>query len=77
MQNKGSGIGNSSVTGTENVSLSATGSDDVGGTKVEFYAAGSKLGENSSASYTWSDPVTSAQNDTRLYSAKALDAGTM
>ena len=57
-----------------NVTLSASASDNVGVTKVEFYEGANKLGEDSSSSYSFSDPLSSTQNGTRRYSARAYDA---
>jgi PKD repeat protein len=64
----------SSVTVAGNVTLSATATDAVGVTKVMFFAGSTQIGEDTSAPYTWSDPITRAQNGERSYSAKALDA---
>lgn len=64
----------SSVTTAGNVTLSAPATDAVGVTKVVFFQGSTQLGEDTSAPYTWSDPLTRAQNGTRSYSAKAFDA---
>jgi len=67
-------VGPSSVTSAGNVTLSASASDNVGVTKVEFYQGATKLGEDSSSPYSFSDSLSSAQNGTKLYSARAYDA---
>ncbi|MDK2012008.1 MULTISPECIES: glycosyl hydrolase family 18 protein [unclassified Deinococcus] len=62
------------VTAAGNVTLSAAASDNVGVSKVEFYAGGTLLGTDTTAPYSWTDAVTSAQNGTRTYAARAFDA---
>jgi PKD repeat protein len=64
----------SSVTSTGNISLSATATDAVGVTKVVFFEGSTQIGEDTTTPYTWSDPVTSTQNGSRNYTAKAFDA---
>jgi chitinase len=64
----------SSLTSTGNVTLSATATDAVGVVKVMFFEGSTQIGEDTSAPYTWSDPLTSAQNGTRNYTARAFDA---
>lgn len=61
------------VTAAGNVSLSATASDNVGVSKVEFYQGTRLLGTDMGAPYTWSDAVTASDNGSRAYSAKAYD----
>jgi len=63
-----------SVTTAGNVSLSASASDNVGVSKVEFYQGSTLLSTDTTAPYTASEAVTSAQNGTRSYTAKAFDA---
>lgn len=62
------------VTVAGNVSLTATATDDVGVTKVEFYEGSSKLGEDASAPYQLSVPVTRTGNGAHTYTATAYDA---
>jgi len=64
----------SSVTTAGNISLSASASDNVGVSKVEFYQGTTLLSTDTTAPYTASEAVTSAQNGTRSYTAKAFDA---
>lgn len=64
----------SSVTAAGNVTLSATASDNVGVTKVEFYQGTTLLGTDTTAPYSATEAVTSANNGTRSYTAKAFDA---
>lgn len=56
------------------VNLTATVSDNVGVTAVEFYRGTQKIGEDREAPYTATDRVTSAQNGTLTYRAVARDA---
>ncbi|MDL2342725.1 Ig-like domain-containing protein [Deinococcus sp. MIMF12] len=56
------------------VNLTATVSDNVGVTLVEFYRGTEKIGEDRETPYTATDTVTSAQNGTLTYRAVALDA---
>ena len=63
-----------SVTAAGTVSLSATASDNVGVSKVEFYRGSTLLSTDTTAPYTGSDSVTSANNGTVTYTAKAFDA---
>ncbi|GGS01555.1 Ig-like domain-containing protein [Deinococcus sedimenti] len=62
------------VTAAGNVTLSATASDNVGVTRVEFYQGATLLATDTTAPYSASEAVTSAQNGTRTYTAKAFDA---
>ncbi|MFC6663273.1 Ig-like domain-containing protein [Deinococcus multiflagellatus] len=64
----------STVTSAGAVSLSASATDNVGVTKVEFYQGSTLLGTDTSAPYTASETVSSANNGTRTYTAKAFDA---
>ncbi|WP_395807598.1 Ig-like domain-containing protein [Archangium minus] len=60
------------VTGT--VVLSASATDNVRVTRVEFYDEGSLLGSDTTAPYTWSWNTTSLPNGSRTLSVKAHDA---
>ncbi|AZI45094.1 hypothetical protein EHF33_19645 (plasmid) [Deinococcus psychrotolerans] len=64
----------SSVTTVGNVTLSASASDNVGVSKVEFYSGTTLLNTDTTAPYTASEAVTSAQNGTRSYTAKTFKA---
>lgn len=56
------------------VTLSATAADDVAVAKVEFFRDGSKLGEDTSAPYSFAPPAfTSADVGSVSYSARAVD----
>ena len=63
-----------SVTAAGNITLTATAIDNVGVTKVEFYEAATKLGEDTSSPYTQVVGLTFADNGTKSYTAKAFDA---
>ena len=63
-----------SVTAAGTVSLSATASDNVGVTKVEFYRGTTLLSTDTTSPFTASDSVTGANNGTVTYTAKAFDA---
>jgi hypothetical protein len=60
------------VSGT--VSMTATASDAVGVTKVEFYQGATKLGEDLSSPYAYSWDSTTVANGNYSLTAKALDA---
>jgi len=64
-----------SITGPTTLTLTATASDDKGVAKVEFYDGTTKLGEKTTAPYTWdlSFPDTEANNGSKSYTAKAFD----
>jgi Bacterial Ig domain/Bacterial Ig-like domain len=64
------------ITTAGSITLTATASDNVGVTKVEFYDGTSKLGEDSSAGdgFTQAVPLTSSSNGSKSYTAKAFDA---
>ncbi|MVN89455.1 chitinase [Deinococcus sp. HMF7620] len=62
------------VTSAGTVTLTATASDNVGVTKVEFYQGTRLLSTDTTAPFTASEAVTSANNGSRSYSAKAFDA---
>jgi Bacterial Ig domain len=56
------------------LALTATASDNLAVTKVEFYRGESKIAEDSSAPYEASINITSSDNGTLKLSAKAYDA---
>lgn len=62
------------VTTAGNVTLSASASDNVGVTKVEFYDGGTLLNTTTTAPYSYVVTLTAAQNGTHTYTAKAYDA---
>jgi Bacterial Ig domain len=55
------------------IKLTATATDEVGVTKVEFYDGVTKLGEDTTTPYEQSVDFTIANNGTKSYSAKAFD----
>jgi Bacterial Ig domain len=59
-----------------NLTLTATASDDVGVTKVEFFEGASKLGEDTTAAdgFVQTVAIGVADNGTKSYTAKAFDA---
>jgi hypothetical protein len=59
------------VSGT--ITLSATASDTLGVTKVEFYRDGALLGTDTGTPYTLADNTTMVANGSHSYSAKAYD----
>lgn len=62
------------ITAAGSVTLTATASDNVGVTKVEFYDNGLPLGTVTKAPYQWVVPYTAAQNGTHLLRAVVYDA---
>jgi cellulose 1,4-beta-cellobiosidase len=64
----------STVTTASSITLSATATDNVGVSKVEFYDGATLLGTDSAAPFAQSANLTSANNGTRSYTAKAFDA---
>jgi serine protease len=56
------------------VSISAAASDDVGVTRVEFYAGGKLIGTDTSAPYTYSWDTTALANGNYTLMARAYDA---
>lgn len=60
------------VKGTVNITATAT--DDIGVTRVEFYINGSLLGTDTTAPYSMSWDTTKAQNSAQLVSVRAYDA---
>ncbi len=61
------------VTGT--VTIQATASDDVGVTRVAFYAGGTFLGADTTEPYSFAWDTTAGGNGTRALMARAFDAG--
>jgi Bacterial Ig domain/Bacterial Ig-like domain len=70
------GTPNKSITTAGSITLTATASDNVGVSKVEFFDGASKLGEGSSAADGFKQAVslTSSNNGQKSYTAKAFDA---
>ncbi|GEM44915.1 Ig-like domain-containing protein [Deinococcus cellulosilyticus] len=65
----------SNLTAPGSINLSATATDNVGVTKVEFYQGTTLIATDTTAPYTHADPFTSSsQNGTYSYTAKAFDA---
>ncbi len=64
----------SNVTTAQTITLTATASDSVGVTRVEFYDGTTLLGSDTTSPYTLGVALTSASNGTRSYSARAYDA---
>jgi hypothetical protein len=62
------------VTASGNLTLTATASDNVGVTKVEFYRGNVLLATKTAAPYTHVVALTAADNGTQTYTAKAFDA---
>lgn len=62
------------VTAAGNITLTATASDNVGVSKVEFFDGATKLGEDTTSPYTFNVALTAANNGTKSYTAKAFDA---
>ena len=62
------------ITSAGSVSVTAAASDDVGVSTVEFYEDGAYRGTEDGAPYVWPWSVTSAENGTHTWSAKAFDA---
>lgn len=62
------------VTAAGNVTLSASASDNVAVTKVEFYDGGTLLNTVTTSPYTYAHALTAAQNGPHTYTAKAYDA---
>jgi endoglucanase len=63
-----------SVTTAGSITLTSSATDNVGVTRVEFRDGNSLLSTDTSAPYTASVGLTSAQNGTRTYTARAFDA---
>lgn len=62
------------ITTNTTLTLTATASDNVGVFKVEFWEGSTLLGTDFSGTYDWTIPLTSANNGTYMYTAKAYDA---
>lgn len=62
------------LTAAGNVTLSASASDNVGVTKVEFYDGSTLLNTTTALPYTYAHALTAAQNGPHNYTAKAYDA---
>lgn len=62
------------VTAPGNITLTATASDNVGVTRVEFYDGATKIGEDTTAPYTRDVALTAADNGSKTYTARAFDA---
>jgi GH18 family chitinase len=62
------------VTAAGSITLTASATDNVGVSRVEFYRGTTKLGEDLSAPYTQNLNLSSADNGTLTLSAKAFDA---
>jgi hypothetical protein len=65
-------LNGATVSGT--VSVTATASDNVGVTKVEFYLDGALQSTDTTSPYSWSWDTTSATNASHSLTAKAYDA---
>lgn len=70
------GTASTNITTAGSITLTATASDNVAVTKVEFFDGANKLGEDSSAGDGFTQPVTlaSSNNGSKSYTAKAFDA---
>ena len=70
------GTSSTNITTAGNLTLTATASDNVAVTKVEFFDGANKLGEDSSAGDGFTQAVTlaSSNNGQKSYTAKAFDA---
>jgi hypothetical protein len=65
---------NSSYSSAQSVSNSATAYDNIGVTKVEFYDGTKLLGADTTSPYSYSWPITGANNGAHSLTAKAYDA---
>ncbi len=63
-----------SVTTARTITLTATATDDVGVTRVEFYDGATLLASDTAAPYATTVSLTSANNGTKSYTARAYDA---
>jgi len=68
--------GGASYTTAQSVAINATASDAVGVTRVEFYDGATLLGTDTTAPYSFSWAITSANNGSHSLTAKAYDAAT-
>ncbi len=62
------------VTTISAITLTATPTDNVGVTKVEFYDGATKIGEDSTAPYEQTANLALVNNGSKTYTAKAFDA---
>ena len=63
-----------SVTTARTITLTATATDNVGVTRVEFYDGTTLLGQDTTSPYTRTVSLTSANNGIKSYTARAHDA---
>jgi uncharacterized protein YxeA len=63
-----------SVTTAQTITLTATASDDVGVARVEFYDGTTLLVSDTASPYSTTVALTSANNGTKSYTARAFDA---
>ncbi|HYD43171.1 MAG TPA: Ig-like domain-containing protein [Anaeromyxobacter sp.] len=63
-----------SVTSAATITLTASATDNVGVARVEFYDGATLLGADLTAPYTWQVALSSANNGTHAYTARASDA---
>src|SRR5207247_8659714 len=64
----------SSYTTAQTVTINASASDNVGVTKVEFYDGATLKATATTAPYSYAWAITSANNGTHSWTAKAYDA---
>ncbi|GGJ18646.1 Ig-like domain-containing protein [Deinococcus roseus] len=65
----------SNLTAAGNINLTATATDNVGVSKVEFYRGTTLIATDTTSPYTYADPFSSStQNGTYSYTAKSYDA---
>ena len=69
-----SASGTSPYTTSQTVTITAVASDNVGVTRVEFYDGATLKGTYTSAPYTYAWSITSADNGTHSFTARAYDA---
>jgi aryl-phospho-beta-D-glucosidase BglC (GH1 family) len=62
------------VTTASSITLTATASDNIGVTRVDFLDGTTLLGSDAAAPYTLAVALTAANNGTRSYTARAFDA---
>lgn len=62
------------VTSAGDLKLTASASDNVGVTRVDFYRGSALLGSATAAPFAWSVPLTAADNGSPSFTAKAYDA---
>jgi hypothetical protein len=61
-------------TSAQTVTISASASDNVGVSRVEFYEDGSLMATDAASPYSYAWPVSSSNNGTHSWTAKAYDA---